>query len=100
MFGPAATLDCVRELQVLSGDVHQPQALGISRGLREQGYALMCTSFPRSDAVLQCIEVGSETLPASLQRLLCVCANQWSCTCKNQMHSQRLIVACVRQQSL
>lgn len=43
-------------VKVVSGEVHQPQALGISRGLREQGYALMCTSFPRSDAVLQCVE--------------------------------------------
>ncbi len=37
--------------------MHQPQALGVSRSLREQGYALMCTSYPRSDAVLQCVEV-------------------------------------------
>lgn len=44
-------------MQVLEGEVHQPQALGVSRALREQGYALMCTSFPRSDAVLQCVEV-------------------------------------------
>jgi ferredoxin len=43
-------------VKVVEGEVHQPQALGISRGLREQGYALMCTSYPRSDAVLQCVE--------------------------------------------
>ena len=60
MFRTCMTVRLCPRMQVLSGDVHQPQALGISRGLREQGYALMCTSFPRSDAVLQCIEVGHQ----------------------------------------
>lgn len=43
-------------VRVLEGHLHQPQALGISASLREQGFALMCTAFPRSDAVLECIE--------------------------------------------
>ena len=44
-------------VRVLSGDLHQPQALGVSAGLRAQGYALMCVAYPRSDAVLEVVEV-------------------------------------------
>lgn len=43
-------------VKVISGQLHQPQALGVSAGLRSQGYALMCTSYARSNAVLQVIE--------------------------------------------
>lgn len=32
------------------------QALGISEELKQQGYALMCVGFPRSDCVLQTVE--------------------------------------------
>jgi ferredoxin len=35
-----------------SGSVHQPDAMGVKAELREQGYALLCVSFPRSDLVL------------------------------------------------
>jgi ferredoxin len=31
------------------GSVHQPDAMGVKEELREQGYALLCVSFPRSD---------------------------------------------------
>ena len=44
-------------VRVLAGDLHQPQALGVSAGLRRQGYALMCVAYPRSDAVLEVVEV-------------------------------------------
>jgi ferredoxin len=32
-----------------SGTVHQPDAMGVNPELRQQGYALLCVSFPRSD---------------------------------------------------
>ena len=32
-----------------SGTVHQPDAMGVKTELQEQGYALLCVSFPRSD---------------------------------------------------
>jgi len=32
-----------------SGEVYQPEAMGLSPKLREQGYALLCVSYPRSD---------------------------------------------------
>jgi ferredoxin len=31
------------------GSVHQPDAMGVKDELREQGYALLCVAFPRSD---------------------------------------------------
>ncbi|NJL48272.1 MAG: 2Fe-2S iron-sulfur cluster binding domain-containing protein [Leptolyngbyaceae cyanobacterium SM2_5_2] len=36
-------------VRVLSGEVAQPEAMGLSPDLREQGYALLCVSYPRSD---------------------------------------------------
>jgi ferredoxin len=36
-------------VRVLSGDLHQPEAMGLSPHLRRQGYALLCVSYPRSD---------------------------------------------------
>lgn len=36
-------------VRVLSGKVHQPEAMGLSPQLREKGYALLCVSYPRSD---------------------------------------------------
>ena len=32
-----------------SGTVHQPDAMGVKAELQEQGYALLCVAFPRSD---------------------------------------------------
>ena len=32
-----------------SGSVHQPDAMGVKADLQEQGYALLCVAFPRSD---------------------------------------------------
>jgi ferredoxin len=43
-------------VRVDEGRVWQPEALGISRGLREKGYALMCVGFPESDCVLSTVE--------------------------------------------
>ena len=34
---------------VRSGTVHQPDAMGVKAELQEQGYALLCVAFPRSD---------------------------------------------------
>lgn len=36
-------------VQVLSGQVHQPEAVGLSQKLRDKGYALLCVSYARSD---------------------------------------------------
>ncbi len=36
-------------VRILSGEVYQPEAMGISPKLKEDGYALLCVSYPRSD---------------------------------------------------
>ncbi|NDJ25997.1 2Fe-2S iron-sulfur cluster binding domain-containing protein [Nostoc sp. B(2019)] len=36
-------------VRVLSGEIYQPEAIGLSPELRRQGYALLCVSYPRSD---------------------------------------------------
>lgn len=35
-------------VRVLSGEVYQPEAMGLSPKLQERGYALLCVSYPRS----------------------------------------------------
>jgi ferredoxin len=35
--------------KILSGSVHQSDAMGVKAELQEQGYALLCVSFPTSD---------------------------------------------------
>jgi ferredoxin len=36
-------------VRVLSGEIYQPEAMGLSPQLSQQGYALLCVSYPRSD---------------------------------------------------
>jgi ferredoxin len=36
-------------VRVLSGDLRQPEALGLSPNLQRQGYALLCVSYANSD---------------------------------------------------
>ncbi len=36
-------------VRVLSGELYQPEAMGLSLELRDRGYALLCVSYPRSD---------------------------------------------------
>ncbi|MDX2214165.1 MAG: 2Fe-2S iron-sulfur cluster-binding protein [Oculatellaceae cyanobacterium bins.114] len=36
-------------VRVVSGEIDQPEAMGLSRELQAQGYALLCVSYPRSD---------------------------------------------------
>lgn len=36
-------------VRVRSGQLYQPEAIGLSPKLREQGYALLCVSYPCSD---------------------------------------------------
>jgi ferredoxin len=36
-------------VRVKSGQVYQPEAMGLSLELRRRGYALLCVSYPRSD---------------------------------------------------
>lgn len=40
-------------VRVLSGDIHQPEAMGLSPQLKQKGYALLCVSYPRSDLVVE-----------------------------------------------
>lgn len=36
-------------VRVTSGEIAQPEAMGLSRELQAQGYALLCVSYPRSN---------------------------------------------------
>lgn len=36
-------------VRVISGEIYQPEAMGLSPNLRKQGYALLCVSYARSD---------------------------------------------------
>ncbi|PSB58474.1 2Fe-2S iron-sulfur cluster-binding protein [Chamaesiphon polymorphus] len=36
-------------VRVKSGDLYQPEAMGLSQQLQSQGYALLCVSYARSD---------------------------------------------------
>jgi ferredoxin len=36
-------------VRVKSGEIYQPEAMGLSPELRDRGYALLCVSYPRSD---------------------------------------------------
>ena len=36
-------------VKIISGEIYQPEAMGLSPKLKEQGYALLCVSYPRSD---------------------------------------------------
>ncbi len=38
--------------RLTSGSVHQPDAMGVRQELREQGFALLCVAYPRSDLSL------------------------------------------------
>jgi ferredoxin len=40
-------------VRVISGDLDQPEAMGLSPGLRKQGYALLCVSYAKSDLVVE-----------------------------------------------
>jgi ferredoxin len=35
--------------RLLQGTVHQPDAMGVKAELRQEGYALLCVAYPRSD---------------------------------------------------
>jgi ferredoxin len=40
-------------VRLLSGQIHQPEAMGLSLELQRQGYALLCVSYPRSDVQVE-----------------------------------------------
>lgn len=42
-------------VKVKEGEMFQPEALGISEELKQQGYALMCVGFPLTDLVLETV---------------------------------------------
>jgi ferredoxin len=35
--------------RVMTGEIHQPEAMGLSPKLKDMGYVLLCVSYPRSD---------------------------------------------------
>jgi ferredoxin len=41
---------CAARIQ--EGSVHQPDAMGVKADLQQQGFALLCVAFPRSDLKL------------------------------------------------
>jgi ferredoxin len=40
-------------VRVKSGDLVQPEAMGLSPDLQKRGYALLCVSYPQSDLVVE-----------------------------------------------
>ena len=40
-------------VRVISGDLEQPEAMGLSPQLQSQGYALLCVSYPCSDLIVE-----------------------------------------------
>ncbi len=40
-------------VRVLSGDLYQPEAMGLSPQLQQQGYALLCVSYARTNLVVE-----------------------------------------------
>jgi ferredoxin len=40
-------------VRIKSGEVYQPEAMGLSPELRDKGYALLCVSYPRSELVVE-----------------------------------------------
>lgn len=40
-------------VKIISGELAQPEAMGLSPKLKEDGYALLCVSYPRSDLVVE-----------------------------------------------
>jgi ferredoxin len=40
-------------VRVISGEIHQPEAMGLSPKLQAQGYALLCVSYPCSALVVE-----------------------------------------------
>lgn len=40
-------------VKVISGDLYQPHAMGLSEELQKQGYALLCVSYPRAELVVE-----------------------------------------------
>lgn len=40
-------------VRVISGELYQPEAMGLSPDLQKEGYALLCVSYPRSNLVVE-----------------------------------------------
>jgi ferredoxin len=36
-------------VRIIEGEIYQPEAMGLSNDLKDQGYALLCVSYARSD---------------------------------------------------
>lgn len=40
-------------VRVISGELYQPEAMGLSPDLQEKGYALLCVGYPRSPITVE-----------------------------------------------
>ncbi|PWZ20610.1 Ferredoxin-2 [Zea mays] len=51
----AATVGCCTScaVRIKSGQIRQPEALGISAELKDKGYALLCVGFPSGDVEVE-----------------------------------------------
>ena len=72
-------------VKVKSGELFQYQALGVSRSLREEGYALMCVAFPLSDVELETVaEVGGaihiNVVVCAIRSVSCYVGVRWPST--------------------
>ncbi len=50
--------------KIVTGEIHQPDAMGVSASLQEQGFALLCVAYARSNLK---IEAGQEDQLYELQ---------------------------------
>uniref|UniRef100_A0A453H328 2Fe-2S ferredoxin-type domain-containing protein n=1 Tax=Aegilops tauschii subsp. strangulata TaxID=200361 RepID=A0A453H328_AEGTS len=57
-------------VRIKSGQIRQPEALGISADLREQGYALLCVGYPSSDLEVE-TQDEDEGILAPVWKILC-----------------------------
>jgi len=52
--------------RITEGEVHQPDAMGVKEELRQEGFALLCVSYPRSDLKLMRVRKMRFMRPSSV----------------------------------
>ena len=55
--------------KVISGELAQPEAMGLSPKLKDKGYALLCVSYPRSDLEVK-LKTKTKYIKCSLDVIL------------------------------
>lgn len=74
-------------VKIVEGEMYQPESLGISAELREQGYGLMCVGYPLTDMVLQTVsedEVYELQFGASFAQQVRL-ERAYACACNGRM---------------